>query len=184
MIFYRIELGLDHYEKINPYFDALAATSQLPTFEWFREKGEQIVDRYLTPEAYEQALSKSFNDSAPDNLKFPVGEPYSSSTLSHSQPSATDDPTTENCDADVEDADAEEDEPATQPKSAKEKKPTSHIEEKGFTGDRVLANSILFKMEYSWWIEAAYAIPDGDIGRVWEIMKVYTEYSLFSELVF
>ncbi|KAE9385362.1 hypothetical protein BT96DRAFT_949893 [Gymnopus androsaceus JB14] len=173
---WRLELGLDHDEKMNPYFDALAATSRLPTFEWFCEKGEQIVDHYLTPEAYEQALSKSFNDSAPDNLKFPVGEPYSSSTLSHSQPSATDDPTMENCNADVENVDAEEDEPAIQPKSAKEKKPTLHIEEKGFTGD---PNSILFKMEYSWWIEAAYAIPDGDIGRVWEIMKVYTEYSLF-----
>lgn len=47
-----------------------------------------------------------------------------------------------------------------------------HTEEDGFDGDRILANSILFLMEYGWWIEASYAIPEGDIGRFWEIMKV------------
>ncbi|THU88976.1 hypothetical protein K435DRAFT_865755 [Dendrothele bispora CBS 962.96] len=45
-------------------------------------------------------------------------------------------------------------------------------EHENFTGDRVLANSILFKWEYSLWLELAYAVPEGDIGRVWEIMKI------------
>ncbi|THU86114.1 hypothetical protein K435DRAFT_868617 [Dendrothele bispora CBS 962.96] len=39
-------------------------------------------------------------------------------------------------------------------------------EHENFTGDRVLANSILFKWEYSLWLELAYAVPEGDIGRV------------------
>ncbi|THU77523.1 hypothetical protein K435DRAFT_877734 [Dendrothele bispora CBS 962.96] len=46
-------------------------------------------------------------------------------------------------------------------------------EEKDFEGDRVLANSIIFKWEYSLWIELAYAVPEGDIGCVWEIMKIW-----------
>ncbi|THU78559.1 hypothetical protein K435DRAFT_588157, partial [Dendrothele bispora CBS 962.96] len=47
-------------------------------------------------------------------------------------------------------------------------------ESKDFEGDHVLANSILFKWEYSLWLELAYAVPEGDIGRVWEIMKIWT----------
>jgi hypothetical protein len=58
------------------------------------------------------------------------------------------------------------------PKSSSENIPTGHTETPGFDGDRVLANSILFMLEYGWWLEAAYAIPEGDIGRFWEIMKV------------
>ncbi|KAK7025756.1 hypothetical protein R3P38DRAFT_2356357, partial [Favolaschia claudopus] len=42
-----------------------------------------------------------------------------------------------------------------------------------FNGDRVLSNSILFLMEYSWWTELNYAIPEGDVGRVLEILKIY-----------
>lgn len=64
----------------------------------------------------------------------------------------------------------------------------AHIEEPGFDGDRVLANSILFLMEYGWWIEVGYAIPDGDIGRFWEIMKVshflYSIVEVFLSITF
>lgn len=51
-------------------------------------------------------------------------------------------------------------------------KPKGHEEKKNFDGDRVLANSILFMREFGWWVEMAYAVPEGDIGRAYEIMKV------------
>jgi hypothetical protein len=54
----------------------------------------------------------------------------------------------------------------------KKKKTTAHVESAGFDGDRVLANEIVSLMEIGWWIEANYAIPEGDIGRVHEIFKV------------
>jgi hypothetical protein len=47
-----------------------------------------------------------------------------------------------------------------------------HKEPPGFDGDRVLSNAILFLMEFGWWIELNYAIPEGDVGRVFEILKV------------
>jgi hypothetical protein len=47
-----------------------------------------------------------------------------------------------------------------------------HREHAGFTGDRVLRNSEVFLMEFGWWNEMAWAVPEGDIGRVWEIFKV------------
>ncbi|KIJ89643.1 hypothetical protein K443DRAFT_154869, partial [Laccaria amethystina LaAM-08-1] len=42
-----------------------------------------------------------------------------------------------------------------------------------FDGDRVLANSILFLQDFGWWTEIAYAVPEGDIGRVFEILKIW-----------
>ncbi|KAE9401678.1 hypothetical protein BT96DRAFT_991844 [Gymnopus androsaceus JB14] len=166
---WRLELEFNNYKKINPYFDALANEAKLPTFEWFLAKAEWIVDCYMTPDAYEQALSETLNNSAPDHLKFPIGKPHSScGTISTSQSKGNDEPTTNMAiskDPEVE-GDAE-DKPPTQSSESKKKKPATHVEEKGFTGDRVLANTILFMMEYSWWIEATYAIPEGDIGWIW-----------------
>jgi hypothetical protein len=52
--------------------------------------------------------------------------------------------------------------------------PQIHTEDPEFDGDRVLSNSILFIMEFSWWIELNCAVPEGDIGRVLEIFKVRT----------
>lgn len=141
-------------------------------FEFFHKIAEGIVDRYMSPDAYEQALSKALNDSSPDNLKFTVGEPYSTSTPL-TQATSSREPTTRVQDEDQEvPAEQEESFPESTTVSEQTKTPKVHTEEPGFTGDRVLANVILFKMEYSWWIEAAYAIPEGDIGRVWEILKV------------
>ena len=50
--------------------------------------------------------------------------------------------------------------------------PTAYQEIDKFDGDRVLANSILFLQDFGWWTELAFAVPEGDIGRVFEILKV------------
>jgi hypothetical protein len=62
---------------------------------------------------------------------------------------------------------------------ADEDGPKFHKEKEGFNGDRVLSNSILFLMEFGWWIELNYAIPEGDVGRVFEILKVLIRVTLF-----
>ncbi|KAE9396142.1 hypothetical protein BT96DRAFT_1041065, partial [Gymnopus androsaceus JB14] len=141
---WRLELGLDHWNKIIPYSHNLSQSNRVLNLEWFLEKAECIVNCYMLLDAFEQALSAvEANESVPDPLKFPVGDPYSPPVTSHMNNS-----------------------------SAKESALSAHEEKKEFTGDCVLANSILFKTVYSWWIEASYAIPEGDIGRVWEVMKV------------
>ncbi|KAF9033045.1 hypothetical protein BDZ89DRAFT_1012477 [Hymenopellis radicata] len=43
----------------------------------------------------------------------------------------------------------------------------------GFDGDQVLANSILYLRDFGWWTEISYAVADGDIGRVYEILKAW-----------
>ncbi|KAJ6584221.1 hypothetical protein B0H10DRAFT_1833009, partial [Mycena sp. CBHHK59/15] len=62
--------------------------------------------------------------------------------------------------------------PAKSKSNDKEDGPKIHNEAPGYNGNRVISNAILFIMEFGWWIELNYAIPEGDIGRVLEILKV------------
>ncbi|KAJ6506055.1 hypothetical protein DFH09DRAFT_1438577 [Mycena vulgaris] len=63
--------------------------------------------------------------------------------------------------------------PPPKPKFADDDGSKVHTELPGFDGDRVVSNAILFLMEFGWWIELNYAVPEGDIGRVLEILKIY-----------
>lgn len=58
-----------------------------------------------------------------------------------------------------------------------------HHEKDEFTGNRVLRNSQIFIQDFGCWIEFAHAIPEGDIGRVWEIMKVCFPAPGFTQLL-
>ena len=42
----------------------------------------------------------------------------------------------------------------------------------GTGGDKALANSILLMRDSLWLLEACQAVATGDIGHVWEILKV------------
>jgi hypothetical protein len=58
-------------------------------------------------------------------------------------------------------------------KKKRKKKPSVHTEAADFSGDRTLANECLFLQDMGWWVIASHAVPDGEIGRLWEIMKVF-----------
>lgn len=60
----------------------------------------------------------------------------------------------------------------------------THIEKEGFDGDRVLANEVLFLQDHGWWTEAAYAVPEGDVGQLYEILKVSCHDHIYSVLNF
>ncbi|KAE9386073.1 hypothetical protein BT96DRAFT_1006435 [Gymnopus androsaceus JB14] len=104
---WRLKLGLDHWTKMKTHFENLASTNSLPDFEWFTKKAECIIDKYMSFDAYKQALSQEINDSAPDSLKFPIGNAWSPSNSS-----STSTTTTSN---------------STDPV------PTAHVEQAGFT---------------------------------------------------
>ncbi|THU99818.1 hypothetical protein K435DRAFT_794635 [Dendrothele bispora CBS 962.96] len=145
---WRLEIGLDHPDDIIKHFENLGKQDQLPEYEVLLRHAKNITERYITLESYEQALSPNDSDSSlmPDHHKFPIG------TLFESRNSVG----RHNSEDDV-------------------SMNTTHTFTEGedFTGDRVLANSILFMWEYSLWVELDYAVPEGDIGRVWEIMKIW-----------
>jgi len=120
------------------------------------------VGRYASQDAYEQALSSAESTNAPAPLKVKSGPPFTSEN-SHSTNANTSlldtGISSENLEADL-------------PFLPTENIPKVHKEAENFDGDRVLANSILFLQDFGWWTEIAYAVPEGDIGRVFEIMKV------------
>ncbi|KAJ7308761.1 hypothetical protein DFH08DRAFT_927373 [Mycena albidolilacea] len=175
------------------HFDALAAKTELPTLNELLKHASILRERYASQTAYEKSLDKAEQDDAEPRTKFPVGSTWT-------RPCAPETPAVEpETDADTEmpgladipeDTDSTDDTrdidkptvdaPSTTEQTevppetkADEDGPKFHKEKEGFDGDRVLSNSILFLMEFGWWIELNYAIPEGDVGRVFEILKIF-----------
>ncbi|KIM79541.1 hypothetical protein PILCRDRAFT_10365 [Piloderma croceum F 1598] len=143
-------------DNILEYFKKLADGHLHLKLDKLIELAPVLIRRYASQDAYEQALSRTHSLNAPANMKVPIGTPWSPPVLS---------------------ATAHSDEMASEVNAANiekgnlEKPP--HVEADGFDGDRVLADSILFLENFGWWIEAVYAIPEGDMGRVVEILKIW-----------
>ncbi|KAF8145003.1 hypothetical protein K438DRAFT_1630871 [Mycena galopus ATCC 62051] len=143
------------------HFDDLAAKNKLPTFEELLAQATIMRERYASQAAYDQSLDKAEQEDATARTKFPGGSSWT-------PPCAPETPATAQHEKDAEMPDLAEipdDDDADGPKF--------HKEIPGFDGDRVLSNSILFIMEFGWWIELNYAIPEGDVGRVLEILKIF-----------
>ncbi|KAJ7767773.1 hypothetical protein B0H16DRAFT_1673616 [Mycena metata] len=122
-------------------------TSDLDTL---LDNAATLVDRYASLAAPQHALDAA-ESTNPDHINpVPVGSPW--------VPPRT--PATQSP-------------PVRSPPPPTEEAPKCHEELPGFTGDRVLRNSELFMMDFGWFLELITAVPDGDIGRVWEIMKIW-----------
>ncbi|KAF7358185.1 hypothetical protein MVEN_00867000 [Mycena venus] len=186
---WRLVLGCD--SDLLSHFDELANNDCLPSLDDLLEQASILRERYASQTAYEQSLDKAEQDGALPRSKFPQGSAWT-------RPTGPDAPaTTHDIDAempgldDIPDDDesaentAASEEPSAeipttpQPKESDAKShdteegPKFHKEPPGFDGDRVLSNAILFLMEFGWWIELNYAIPEGDVGRVFEILKIF-----------
>ncbi|KAF7371712.1 hypothetical protein MVEN_00027700 [Mycena venus] len=171
------------------HFDELAANDCLPTLDDLLEQASIIWEHYACQTAYEQSLEKVEQDGASSCTKFPQGSMWTPPTARNASATELD------SDSDMPGLDEipDDDEPAphrealepsmnipttpepTEPtaKSHEEEGPKIHKEPPGFDGDRVLSNAILFLMEFGWWIELNYAIPEGDVGRVFDILKIF-----------
>lgn len=189
----RIVLGCD--SDLLAHFDELAANDCLPTLNDLLDQASIIRERYACQTAYDQSLDKIEQDEVPERTKFPEGSVWTPSNAPE-PPAVSLDP-----DVDMPDPkdipndpkDTSDDEPAAEgasavpeeasPESTADKDgPKIHKEPPGFNGDRVLSNAILFLMEFGWWVELNYAIPEGDVGRVLEILKVYVPTSPFNRI--
>jgi hypothetical protein len=138
---------LDAVPDLLSHFAHLASQNNLPSLETLLCCADTLVNRYASQDAYEQALSLADSNDAPTSMKVSVGPSTTMSTV-----------------VDIVEGDL--------PAPPIEDLPKVHQEINNFDGDRVLANSILFLQDFGWWTEIAYAVPEGDIGRVFEILKV------------
>ncbi|KAJ7020892.1 hypothetical protein C8F04DRAFT_1224175 [Mycena alexandri] len=142
---WRLILGID--SDIHTHFQELSAIDCLPTLDDLLEHAADLRRRFASQAAYDLALSKAEYDGETPSAKAPRGSPWVSHTSHHDTP------------------------PPPPPKP--NEGPKVHTETPEFDGDRVFSNAILFLMEFGWWIELNYAIPEGDIGRVLEILKIF-----------
>lgn len=136
------------------HFKTLAMTGNLPSLDALLQEAALLVNRYASQEAYEQSLSAAESRNAPEPMKVKPG------------------PVTVVAAAGAMETQANEPTEVDPPSLPTENIPKVHQEADGFDGDRVLANSILFLQDFGWWIEISYAVPEGDIGRAFEILKV------------
>ena len=156
---------LDAKPDLLSLFADLAKNSKLPDIEALILQAGILVDRYASQDAYEQALSKSDSIDAPIPMKVASGPSWRGSESSSRDLS--------NVATDIEaHANVLHSQDNNPPPLPSENLPKVHQETEAFDGDRVLANSILFLQDFGWWIELGYAVPEGDIGRVFEILKV------------
>ncbi|KAG6906503.1 hypothetical protein DXG01_013606 [Tephrocybe rancida] len=141
---WRIYYGID---DLTSHFKKLKAEDKLPTLEELHQVGRILVKRYAMQEAYEQALSLKESETATSTMKVPQGTPR---TKSKTQ-------------LDTKEAQASKGKKSAQSKKAdnaqgergkenEEGKQKAHIEKKGFDGDHVLANAILFQQDAGWWV--------------------------------
>ncbi|KAJ6532184.1 hypothetical protein DFH09DRAFT_933468 [Mycena vulgaris] len=138
-------------DNLYDYIEGLAATNQLPTLESILEDARILCERYTSQAAILRSLSAATSTSSEQGNKVPEGSPWVAPFQSATATTSGARPTTQTAD------DA----------------PKIHQELPDFDGDRVLRNSEIFLTDFGWWIEFAHAVPEGDIGRVWEIMKLW-----------
>ncbi|KAJ7765118.1 hypothetical protein B0H14DRAFT_2403154 [Mycena olivaceomarginata] len=153
---WRLQLGID--ADFQAHFDELNSCDALPTLDDLIEHAQVIRVRYASQTAYELSLSNTESQKAPSTFKVPVGEPW---VRDHTPPPSRTPASSEPYTGDE------------VPVAASNKGPKTHVEPEDFDGDRVLSNSIIFLQEFGWWVELCYAIPEGDIGRVLEIFKIF-----------
>ncbi|KZP26721.1 hypothetical protein FIBSPDRAFT_909075 [Athelia psychrophila] len=138
-------------EDILVYFENLPADSEHRKLDTLLQLAPVLVKCNASQDAYFRALSRKAFDNSPADMKVTEGSPWVAAVHNPAAgPSTT---------------------RSTEKNTSTEKK--CHVEADGFDGDRVLANSTLFLEDFGWWIEAAYAVPEGDMGRVMEVLKIW-----------
>ena len=140
-------------------------TIDLPTFDHLLARAKVLVKCYASQQVYERSLSKSASLDGDHEMSVGEGSPWCPEVQPVADVEAEDEP-------EVADGDSQVDGESPAHDQDGEKEGKVHVEKPSFDGDRCLANEALFLETHGWWIEAAYAVPEGDIGRLYQILKV------------
>ncbi|THU76265.1 hypothetical protein K435DRAFT_705186 [Dendrothele bispora CBS 962.96] len=125
------------------HFQNLSEKNELPSLEALLSQASNIVQMYASVGGYERVLTRRrYSELTEKELQVKEGSLWGSSVSNHSQ------------------------------EQSKHDLPTKLMDSELFDGDRSLANSILFKMQFGSWLLLEYAIKDGDIGKVMQQLTV------------
>ncbi|KAJ3714760.1 hypothetical protein C8R42DRAFT_552055, partial [Lentinula raphanica] len=150
------------------YFRELSKNDSLPTIEVLESMAKTLFHSYSTTQAYYHALhdAGASENTSSWNRSVPVGTPWMG---------VADDPSmvdmglmfTKSKIRSAVSKPMKQRRPTRKEKEADEEKQKIRT-----TGDRVLANSIAFMRDALLSRECANAVASGDVGRVWEVLKV------------
>ncbi|KAJ3726679.1 hypothetical protein C8R42DRAFT_573424 [Lentinula raphanica] len=129
------------------YFRDLSQKDELPTIEVLEDMAQTLFQNYSTTRAYYHALhdAGASKEMSSWTGSVPVGTAWTGPA----------------------DSDKKAKKPTRKQKEMDEEKQAMRT-----TGDRVLANSISFMRDALLSRECANAVASGDVGRVWEVLKV------------
>ena len=159
------------------YFKVLEDRDETPSIESLHQSCHSIYKRYIHPFAFEEALAGTYTD---PEVAVAVGDPWNSPKTDTSSLNI---PTSESL---------SESAPSQTSRSSQQSKPKGRkkkIDQKAhdnltFNGDQVLAQSSRFMFDAMISREVIYATADGDVGRVWEVLKVRLEVFQYHRLKF
>ncbi|KAJ3753060.1 hypothetical protein EV360DRAFT_97172 [Lentinula raphanica] len=153
------------------YFRDLKKEDRLPELEDLKSMALTLYQSYSTSQAYSDALydAGTSNDTSSLMYYVPVGTPWQGVAEDPSMEDFGIPSTRPTVQTRHEPAKAKQQKKQTQ----KEKEADKDQEEIRTSGDRVLANSIVFMRDALLSRECANAAASGDVGRVWEVMKFW-----------
>ncbi|KAJ7456199.1 hypothetical protein FB451DRAFT_1048472 [Mycena latifolia] len=141
------------------HFRKLAELNQLPSFEDLEDAAKTLYDTYTSTVAQQEALYDARDAKSSWAAHVPLGAPWVSPPLNETSGAV----------------------PARKQRKRKSKKSDKRRAETTkappplppvFYGDAVVSDSAYFMRDASISREAAAAVAEGDVGRVWEAMKV------------
>ncbi|KAI0063286.1 hypothetical protein BV25DRAFT_1936598 [Artomyces pyxidatus] len=149
-------------QNLPEHFRTLVAEKRLPTLEELLKVAETLAERYSSTEAYENAQrAPPAGEDAADRHPYEV--PIGRKAMAVEE--------------DAEDATMDQGLATMIDRILGERTAqvaqTPPIPTALFKGDWALANSIMLMRDGIWFLEVCQAVASGDIGRVWEIMKIW-----------
>jgi glyoxylate carboligase len=143
--------------------DYFKNVSQLPSFEELEESSKVLFDLYTSSSAHYEAIDDVRDGSSEWVQTVPLGSVWDAAAIKTSNTFTT----TEIAHAQKQAARA-----AKKKNNKKKKNTLSQPADRPFNGDRVFAEAATFKQDAMYARELGYAASDGDVGRMWECIKV------------
>ncbi|KAF7973930.1 hypothetical protein HWV62_13994 [Athelia sp. TMB] len=134
-------------DDIFEHFKKLAADGQLPEFEELEVIARKLYDAYSTTKAIHRAMKTQHDSSSKWDSFVPVGSAWTPPKSNKTNKAGS-------------------------KGSNKKKQPCKTPPEPGI-GDWTLARTIAFIRDFLWQREWAYATAEGDVGHVYEVMKLF-----------
>jgi hypothetical protein len=152
-VYYKADDILEYFENVSP----------LPSFEELEEGSKVLFDLYTSSSAHYEAIDDVRDGSSTWVQTVPLGSAWDAAAITTSNMFTT---------TEISHAQKQAARAAKKKNGKKKKTALSKPVDRPFHGDRVFAEAATFKQDAMYARELSYAASDGDVGRMWECIKV------------